>query len=75
MKTSHTTANQPKNRTFMRIAMVILGIVTAVIGTLSDVQLIKNGEDASGIISTTKVAVTDFSIQLANTVASTLWPF
>lgn len=75
METSHNTTTSLKNRTLTRIAMVILGIATAVIGTLSDVQLLKNDAGANEMISTTKVAMADFSIQLANTVTTTLWPF
>ena len=75
METSSTTANQTRNRTFMRIAMVLLGIVTAVIGMLSDVQLMKKEGGASGMMGTTKIAVADFSVQLTSKVASTLWLF
>ena len=74
METSYTTANQTKNRTFMRVAMVILGIATAVAGTLSDVQFSKS-EEAIDITGKTKIIATDFSFQMATKIASALWPF
>ncbi len=77
MKTFDTTINKKKNSAFIRLSMLIVGIIIAISSlALTNTQRLENEGSTSRLMGTFKVIATDFSIQAAGrVVVSALWPF
>ena len=77
MKTFDITTDKKKNRAFIRLSMLIAGIIIAISSlALIDTQRSENEDSTDRVMGTFKVIATDFSIQAASrVVVSSLWPF